>query len=307
MAKDQLVPLGYAPVFKNGKGGLVVDTDSLRRGGAPRRDRADGDFDGEDDDDFDGEDDDDFDGEDDDFDGEDDDFDGEDDDDFDGEDDDDFDGEDDDDFDGEDDDDFDGEDDDDSEDDGDEDSDDDNTDDEEDFEMSDDFGRRKRRNKNNGSGRGGRGGRGQREPVLRRNQDRDGDGQRDGGLMQRRRDKKSKSSQEWVGTIVGDTETLTGAGTATVRVVLQHDFIADELNFTGSRSDAKVTSVVFGERTIFNNSKGIAVGAFTSTTRSKGTIAGQYLRAGLTISVSGSLGGAGDFAVAIPGQKPLVC
>ena len=275
MAKDQLVPLGYAPVFKNGKGGLVVDTDSLRRGGAPRRDRADGDFDGEDDDDFDGEDDDDFDGEDDDFDGEDDD-------------------------------DFDGAEDDDSEDDGDEDSDDDNTDDEEDFEMSDDFGRRKRRNKNNGSGRGGRSGRGQREPVLRRNQDRDGDGQRDGGLMQRRRTKKGKE-QEWVGTIVGDTETLTGAGTATVRVVLQHDFIADELNFTGSRSDAKVTSVVFGERTIFNNSKGIAVGAFTSTTRSKGTIAGQYLRAGLTISVSGSLGGAGDFAVAIPGQKPLVC
>ena len=106
MAKDQLVPLGYAPVFKNGKGGLVVDTDSLRRGVTPKRDRADGDFDdfGEDDDDFDGEDDDDFDGEDDDFDGEEDD---------------------------------------DSEDDGDEDSDDDNTDDEEDFEMSDDFGRRK--------------------------------------------------------------------------------------------------------------------------------------------------------------------
>ena len=130
--------------------------------------------------------------------------------------------------------------------------------------------------------------------------------------MKRRRDKQDKEGsgsdkQQWVGTIVGDTETLTGAGTATVRVVLQHDFVADELNFTGSRSDAKVTSVVFGERTIFNNSKGIAVGAFTSTTRSKGTIAGQYLRAGLTISVSGSLGGAGDFAVAIPGQKPLVC
>ncbi|MCK6522290.1 hypothetical protein L6R49_12710 [Myxococcota bacterium] len=283
MSKDQLVPLGYAPVYKNAKGALVVDTDGLRRGGRPERaDGEDEDFDGDDDD---------FDGDDEDFDGDDEDFDGDEDEDFDGDDEDDLD--------------------DDSEDD-----EDDNTDDEEDIQMSDDdFGaRRGRRGRSGRSGRGGGNGRGRdrdgggREPLLRRNQDRDGDGERDGGFMKRRRDsREERNGQQWVGTIVGDTDTLSGAGNATVRVVLQHDFIADELNFTGSRSDAKVTSVMFGDRTIFNNAKGIAVGAFTSTTRGKGTIAGQYLRAGLTITIAGTLGGAGDFSVSIPGVKPLEC
>jgi hypothetical protein len=47
------------------------------------------------------------------------------------------------------------------------------------------------------------------------------------------------------------------------------------------------------------------VSVFGSTSLLRGLLKGQSLRAGLDITVNGSLTGAGDFAVTLIGQKPV--
>lgn len=109
----------------------------------------------------------------------------------------------------------------------------------------------------------------------------------------------------WGMTAVGGTDTLSAAGAASVKVRLQHDFRAQDITFTGSASGAKVTSIFFGDRVVWSSSDGIDVSVFSSTSFLRGLLKGQSLRAGLDITVNGSLGGAGDFAVTIIGQKPV--
>ena len=228
--------LGYARVLRHPRtGALVVDTDSLRRGGFAGDDFGDDDFDG---DDFEGDDDDfgddDFDGE---FEGDDDDF-G--DDDFDG----------------------------------------------------DDFGAR---------GRGRRRRLNRRLSRLNRRQARV---QRK--LGGRRKPAAPKENpMQWGMTAVGGTDTLDAAGGASVKIRLQHDFRAQDVTFTGSAAGAKVTSIFFGDRVVWSNSDGIDVSVFSSSSFLRGLLKGQSLRAGLDITVNGTLTGAGDFAVTLIGEKPV--
>ncbi len=114
-------------------------------------------------------------------------------------------------------------------------------------------------------------------------------------------DKKTK----WGMTAVGGTDTLAEAGAASVKIRLQHDFKAEDVTFTGSADGAKVTSIFFGDRVVWSNSDGIDVGVFASNSFMRGMLKGQSLRAGLDITVNGSLGGAGSFSVTIVGKKPV--
>ena len=117
--------------------------------------------------------------------------------------------------------------------------------------------------------------------------------------------KKAKKKMTWGMTAVGGTDTLTAAGSASVKVRLQHHFQARDITFTGSADGAKVTSIFFGDRVVWSNSDGIDVGVFASTGFLRGLLKGQSLRAGLDITVNGSLTGAGDFAVTLIGLKPV--
>jgi hypothetical protein len=114
-------------------------------------------------------------------------------------------------------------------------------------------------------------------------------------------DKKTK----WGMTAVGGTDTLAEAGAASVKIRLQHDFKAEDVTFTGSADGGKVTSIFFGDRVVWSNSDGIDVGVFASNSFMRGMLKGQSLRAGLDITVNGSLGGAGSFSVTIVGKKPV--
>ncbi len=116
--------------------------------------------------------------------------------------------------------------------------------------------------------------------------------------------KPAKPKVTWGMTAIGGTETLTDAGSASVQVRLQHHFRAQDLTFTGSADGAKVTSIFFGDRVVWSNSDGIDVGVFASNGFLRGLLKGQSLRAGLDITVNGSLSGAGDFAVTLIGLKP---
>lgn len=107
-------------------------------------------------------------------------------------------------------------------------------------------------------------------------------------------------------TAVGGTDTLQAAGAASVKIRLQHDFRAQDVTFTGSAAGAKVNSIFFGDRAVWSNSDGIDASVFNSNSFLRGLLRGQSLRAGLDITVNGSLAGAGDFAVTLIGQKPTV-
>ena len=152
------------------------------------------------------------------------------------------------------------------------------------------------------------GARGQRRRRrLQRRVDHNG---RRGARLQRRLDepaggRRGNGGHDWGMTAVGGTDALPDAGAATVKIRLQHDFRAQDVTFTGSASGAKVTSIFFGDRVVWSNSDGIDVGVFGSSSFLRGLLKGQSLRAGLDITVNGSLTGAGDFAVTLIGQKPI--
>lgn len=110
---------------------------------------------------------------------------------------------------------------------------------------------------------------------------------------------------QWGMTAVGGTDTLDAAGGASVKIRLQHDFRAQDVTFTGSAAGAKVTSIFFGDRVVWSNSDGIDVSVFSSSSFLRGLLKGQSLKAGLDITINGSLGGAGDFAATLIGQKPV--
>ena len=114
-----------------------------------------------------------------------------------------------------------------------------------------------------------------------------------------------KESETWGMTAVGGTDTLGAAGSASVKIRLQHDFRAQDITFTGSEAGAKVTSIFFGDRVVWSNSDGIDVSVFASNSFLRGLLKGQSLKAGLDVTVNGSLTGAGDFAATLIGQKPV--
>lgn len=119
------------------------------------------------------------------------------------------------------------------------------------------------------------------------------------------RGKRKGSKMQWGMTAVSSTDTLAAAGSASVKLRLQHHFRAHDITFTGSASGAKVISIFFGDRVVWSSSDGIDASVFGSTSLLRGLLKGQSLRAGLDITVNGSLTGAGDFAVTLLGQKPV--
>ena len=109
----------------------------------------------------------------------------------------------------------------------------------------------------------------------------------------------------WGMTAVSGTHVLDVAGSASVKIRLQHDFRAQDITFTGSAHGAKVTSIFFGDRSVWSSSEGIDVAVFGSTSFLRGLLKGQSLKAGLDITVNGSMTSAGAFAVTLVGSKPV--
>lgn len=115
---------------------------------------------------------------------------------------------------------------------------------------------------------------------------------------------KLQPPKGWVGTAVSGRETLTDAGTAKLKITPQHDFLASDLTFQGSLSDARVISVFFGDQPVFNEPDGVPVSVFGSDSLVRGTVTGARLRAGLSITIVGELDSAGTFQATLLGYKP---
>ena len=160
---------------------------------------------------------------------------------------------------------------------------------EDDFGEDDDFGATR--------GRERRQGRRKRRRSRRR-------GRRE-GRRERRQGGSKKKKMEWIKTVVGESEEIDSAGPAALKLQLQHHLKAEDIVFNGSSSDAKVTSIIFGDKLIWNNAKGLDVSIFSSSSFIRGLVKGAKLRAGQIISINGSVASDGDaFAAAIVGLKP---
>ncbi len=121
----------------------------------------------------------------------------------------------------------------------------------------------------------------------------------------KRRGESTESKMEWIKTVVGDASEIGTAGPASLQIQLQHHLKAEDIVFNGSAESAKVTSIIFGDKLIWNNAKGLDVSIFSSTSFIRGLVQGAKLRAGQIISINGSVANDGDsFSAAIVGLKP---
>ena len=106
--------------------------------------------------------------------------------------------------------------------------------------------------------------------------------------------------------LAGESNTPTDVGDQiTITIRPQHWFKAQDITFTGD-SSAKVDTIFFGERPIWNNSTGVPVAVFGSTGMLRGLLNGQTIRPGLDIIIKGTAGTASTTTTAtLIGYKPL--
>lgn len=100
------------------------------------------------------------------------------------------------------------------------------------------------------------------------------------------------------------TETSNSAGDVTVFIRPQHDFHAEDVTFNGSTNGARVKSIWFGEKNIFNSNAGIDTSVFAANNTMRGLLKGAFVKAGLDIRVTFTLPGAGTASVTFVGKKP---
>jgi len=123
----------------------------------------------------------------------------------------------------------------------------------------------------------------------------------------RRHARRGDDQVKWGKTaLAGESNTPTDVGDQiTITIRPQHWFKAQDITFTGD-SAAKVDTIFFGERPIWNNSTGVPVAVFGSTGMLRGLLRGQKIRPGLDIIIKGTAGTATTTTTAtLIGYKPI--
>ena len=123
----------------------------------------------------------------------------------------------------------------------------------------------------------------------------------------RRESRRGGDEVKWGKTALsGESNTPDDAGDQiTITIRPQHWFKAQDITFTGDTS-AKIDTIFFGERPVWNNSSGVPVSVFSSTGMLRGLLAGQKIRPGLDIVIKGTAGTASTTTTAtVIGYKPL--
>lgn len=123
----------------------------------------------------------------------------------------------------------------------------------------------------------------------------------------RRQRRRGRKTVKWGKTALsGESNNPETAGDQiTINIRPQHWFKAQDITFTGDAS-AKIDTIFFGDRPIWNNSVGTPVAVFASTGMLRGILNGQKIRPGLDIIIKGTAGTAGTKTTAtLIGYKPL--
>jgi hypothetical protein len=87
----------------------------------------------------------------------------------------------------------------------------------------------------------------------------------------------------------GASGTNPGAGSNTVTIRPQFDFVAEDLTFQGSTPGWTITSIQFGDRIVFSNGTGVPTAVFGTASFVRGLIKGAAIAAGLDISITANL------------------
>ncbi len=123
----------------------------------------------------------------------------------------------------------------------------------------------------------------------------------------RRERRRGRKAVRWGKTALsGESNNPENAGDQiTINIRPQHWFKAQDITFTGDAS-AKIDTIFFGDRPIWNNSVGTPVAVFASTGMLRGILNGQKIRPGLDIIIKGTSGTGGSKTTAtLIGYKPL--
>ena len=104
--------------------------------------------------------------------------------------------------------------------------------------------------------------------------------------------------------VVSGAETVTGAGSATVEIRLQHDMEAEDITFSGSTAGTVVNSIFFGDDHVWSSSDGVPVAVFDTSSFLRGFLRGRVAKGGYDIKITGTLTGAGTLRATITGTKP---
>lgn len=123
----------------------------------------------------------------------------------------------------------------------------------------------------------------------------------------RRHGRHRKKAVKWGKTALsGESNAPESSGDQiTINIRPQHWFKAQDITFTGDTS-AKIDTIFFGDRPIWNNSVGTPVAVFAATGMLRGILNGQKIRPGLDIIIKGTGGTASTKTTAtLIGYKPL--
>lgn len=105
--------------------------------------------------------------------------------------------------------------------------------------------------------------------------------------------------------LAGESNTPASAGDAiTITIRPQHWFKATDITFTGD-SSAKIDTIFFGEKPVWNNASGVPVSVFSATGMLRGLLAGQKIRPGLDIIIKGTSGSTTATTATLIGFKPM--
>ena len=124
---------------------------------------------------------------------------------------------------------------------------------------------------------------------------------------QSRRDtRQGRNKVKWGKTaLAGESNTPASSGDAiTITIRPQHWFKATDITFTGDTS-AKIDTIFFGEKPVWNNSSGVPVSVFSSTGMLRGLLSGQKIRPGLDIIIKGTAGSTTATTATLIGFKPM--
>lgn len=136
--------------------------------------------------------------------------------------------------------------------------------------------------------------------ARRRRGRRGGEGSRKDNRKERR---QARDTKDWEVVYENGIQTLGGAGTATVTIRIQDDFLIDDIFFEGTLAATVITSVKLGNDTIFSNSTGLPITLFAPTSFARGQFKGHMVPGGRDIVVVGTLTGAGSLAVQFLGKR----
>lgn len=122
----------------------------------------------------------------------------------------------------------------------------------------------------------------------------------------RRSARQGRNKVKWGKTaLAGESNTPASAGDAiTITIRPQHWFKATDITFTGDTS-AKIDTIFFGEKPVWNNASGVPVSVFSATGMLRGLLAGQKIRPGLDIIIKGTSGSTTATTATLIGFKPM--